>query len=741
MARSLPLAPPEATPIAASFSHATFKGMTWYFSNLEPYDCHAAGDTRAMQLRIARLHRVSEISIAALVAAFGLSRSTVKRAVKLYDTRGEAGFSEPRRRRGRTVIDREMADKAAAMLASGMSGRAVAGALGVSTSTFNENLRAGVIDSGDETQETPAREASDRAERDSRDRQQAMGRACHDVEGRVLAASGVLDEATPAFTQAATAVSRGGVLAALPMLLKEGLLDAAGRLLRLPGGFYGVTTILLTVAFMTMARVRAPETLRYQAPGEWGILLGLDRCPEVKTLRRKIALIADSPETVQAWQTELARSWVEGEPEAWATLAVDGHVKVYTGRKGRLPKHFVARQKICLPASASYWINALSSMPLLCLHKELDPKMVRALEHDVVPELEALGIVTSDAPDLTAAQAGEPAVTLVFDREGWSPALFLRLARRGIACITWHKNFRGQDWPVEAFSERTVPIHGPAGTGSATVRLAEDHVTLSNGLKVRQIRRLLDNGRQVPLITTHPAMAMDEAAGAMFSRWSQENFFKYMRDTFNVDALPSHELVPVDPDALVVNPVRRAVEKAMAKVRMRLYSLRQRLVTAAGAGRRETVEDLTATLDTLDGEFEALKEQRDGLARHVRAGDLCEDDRLDALPVARRLFLDIIRMICYRAETRMMPSVIDAQGCKPNARKLLAALLTADANILPDHDKKLLRVQILGMASNATESALLPLIEQLNETRTVFPGTDMRLVYELAGESHVKRSI
>ena len=140
MTPSLPMAPAEAIPIAASFSWATIGDLTVYFSNLEPFDCHPAGDVRAMQLRIARLHRVSGVRIVDLVDGFGLSRSTVKRAIRLFDTRGEAGFSEPRRYRGRVVIDRGMAKRAGAMLASGMSGRACARELGISTSTFNENL-------------------------------------------------------------------------------------------------------------------------------------------------------------------------------------------------------------------------------------------------------------------------------------------------------------------------------------------------------------------------------------------------------------------------------------------------------------------------------------------------------------------------------------------------------------------------------------------------------------------------
>ena len=178
---------------------------------------------------------------------------------------------------------------------------------------------------------------------------------------------------------------------------------------------------------------------------------------------------------------------------------------------------YVARQKLCLPASTSYWINALGGKPFLCLNKALDPTMTHALEKDILPALEKLGMLGPDAPDLTVPDAGEPALTLVFDREGWSPALFRRLARRGVAVITWIKSFKGEAWPEADFRTATVPIHGPGSTRSATVRLAEKRVILSKGPEVRQIRRLLENGRQVPLITTDPRMPMERAASALFS--------------------------------------------------------------------------------------------------------------------------------------------------------------------------------------------------------------------------------
>ena len=753
---SLPFSLPDATPIGDRYALQTRDGFTYYFFNLEPFDCHPADDRRAMLLRAAKLHVVSGVPQADIMAAFHLSRPTVARAVKRYRERGEDAFFEPRRGRGRTVVDARMADEAAKLLASGISGSACARQLGIPVSTFNENRRAGVIadptrapaavadapqavaatdhPASADARQTDPPPATDRATRDARDKQAPMGRAARDVEGRMLASAGLMTEAEPVFAAPAHAVAHGGVLAALPMLLRAGLLGAANRLFRLPDGFYGLTTILLFVAFMTLARVRNPESLRYQAPGEWGAILGLDRCPETKTLRRKIRLLTSAEHTVRDWQSALARTWATEHDDDWATLAVDGHVKVYTGRNGRLPKHFVARQKLCMPASVSYWVNALGGAPLLCLHKALDPKLIKAIEQDVVPHLQHLGVVPEAAPDLTRPDAGVPALTLVFDREGWSPDLFKRLARRGIACITWHKNFKGEDWPQEDFRTLEVPIHGPAGTSATTVDLAEQPIVLRNGLTVRQIRRRLANGRQMPVITTHPQMPLVQVAGAMFSRWSQENFFKYMREQFNLDSLPSHDLAPLDPDAQVVNPVRRALEKTIRRVRSRLATARNRLAEALQQHHRDTATRLEADANALAAELDQLKQQRAHTLTHVRAGDLPEQDKLDALPVGGRLFLDLVRMIAYRAETRMMAPIITTQGKKPNARRLLRALLTSDANIIPVPAKGILCIQLLGLGSDACDRMLAPLVEELNATRTIYPGTDLRLVYELAGD-------
>ena len=219
---------------------------------------------------------------------------------------------------------------------------------------------------------------------------------------------------------------------------------------------------------------------------------------------------------------------------------------------------------------------------------------------------------------------------------------------------------------------------GPAGSRETRAALAEQRIELPDGFEVRQIRRLLDSGRQPALITTHPQLPMAQAACSLFSRRCQENFFKYMRQEFNPDASPNHILKLGDPDARVVHPVRREVEKVIGRLRTRVAAMHERIARARKPREREKRQ---AELAELDREIEELKATRKSLPTHVRVADLPECEALHTLPVEERLLLAIIRMIAYRAETSMMPAVAQAQGKTHRPRRHLRALFQSDADI------------------------------------------------------------
>ena len=229
---------------------------------------------------------------------------------------------------------------------------------------------------------------------------------------RLLARLGLLQDASPLFGSAAS-VARAGVLLALPVLVASGVFECAQRIYGdLGPAFYGLRTSLLTLLLMALWRIKRPEGLKEYSPVDLGRVLGLDRAPEVKTLRRKLARLAAAGRAAEFGE-QLARQRVELRGQAMGFLYVDGHVRVYHG-KHPLPKAHVARMRICLPATSDYWVNDSSGDPLLVITALANAGLVKMLP----------GLL-----DQVRALVGKRRITVVFDRGGYSPKLFQQRLR------------------------------------------------------------------------------------------------------------------------------------------------------------------------------------------------------------------------------------------------------------------------------------------------------------------------
>ena len=242
-----------------------------------------------------------------------------------------------------------------------------------------------------------------------------MGYATTRTLERVLAAVGKLGLPAPIEFETCCDVTGAGVLAAIPALLAQGLLRRPESY-QLPQGFYGIDSIFLVLALMALARIRSLEQLRYQAPGEWGKLLGLDRIPEVRTLREKVERLSRELGRAQEWNAQLAKEWMARADSADLYFYCDGHVRVYHGEKTELPRHYVSRERLCLRATVDYWINAMDGQPFLYVNKEVDPGLVQTLKNDVVPWLQQVAPKTAEQEQRLANNPRADWFTMVFDR-------------------------------------------------------------------------------------------------------------------------------------------------------------------------------------------------------------------------------------------------------------------------------------------------------------------------------------
>lgn len=279
----------------------------------------------------------------------------------------------------------------------------------------------------------------------------ATTRSCE----RLFAAMGLLEEAPIEFERVDD-VPLGGVMCALPALLAFGLLRHTRSSFSLPAGFYPIETIFLVLAFLALARIRSLEAMRYQAPGEWGKIIGLDRMPEVKTLREKIGILCGDTERTGQWSSTLSQEWMAGEAQAAGTLYIDGHVRVYHGKLTKLPRRYVSRQRLCLRGTTDYWVNAMDGQPFFVVTKAVDPGLLEVLRQEIIPRLKA-EVPNQPGEAQLEANPRRHRFTIIFDREGYSPKFLAEMKEERIAVISYHK-FPGPDWSAEEFAVREVRL-------------------------------------------------------------------------------------------------------------------------------------------------------------------------------------------------------------------------------------------------------------------------------------------
>jgi hypothetical protein len=141
--------------------------------------------------------------------------------------------------------------------------------------------------------------------------------------------------------------------------------------------------------------------------------------------------------------------------------------------------------------------------------------------------------------------------------------------------------------------------------------------------------------------------------------------------------------------------------------------------------------DLLEEIENYEHQLQELKAQLKDTSKHISWAQLDEEDKFLGLLPGRKRLMDTIRMIAYRAETAMVELITDPALNSSDARRLLQDLFVTEADILPDPENEQLRTRVHSASSSAANRALSQLLEHLNNAEVKYPGTQMRLVYQL----------
>ena len=541
---------------------------------------------------------------------------------------------------------------------------------------------------------------------------------------RLLASMGLIDDAVPLFAHA-DSLPRAGVLLAIPSLAASGVLSIARKLYGTIGpAFYGLRTTLVAYILLALLRIPRPETLKEYAPDNLGRIVGLDRLPEVKTLRRKLASLA-SRKARQQFGRELAAHRIAERGRLFGFLYIDGHVRTYHGQH-KIAKGYDTRTRLAVPATTDYWVNDQKGDPLFVVTADANAAMTRMLTPLLEEARRLLG-------------PGRHA-TIVFDRGGWSPKLFQKLLAMGFDILTYRKG------RVRRVAEKRFILRKAKLDGRSVKYLLHDQPVrfLKGKLRLRQVTRLTENQHQTPVLTSRWDLRDIVVAYRMFERWRQENFFKYLRQEYLIDALIDYEVEPDDPQRSVLNPARKAVDAELRKARAHLHKMKGNYGatfldyfegrTVAKRAFTSAEKKIHLEIQDADDRITQLVTKQKSLPSRVPLAQARPGQDLVKLSTERKHLTNVLKLVAFQIESDLVHLIRPHYArTEDEGRTLIQTALQSTAALEPT--KHELRVTLSPLSSPHRSQAVAALCETLNKTDTTFPGTDLRMRFAVAGFS------
>jgi transposase len=694
-----------------------------------------AGDDLGRRLAAVQLVRTKAAHAVQVAAAFGVATVTLWRWRKELDTSGVQGLAAGKRGpKGPSRLTSEVAADIRTRRRGGASLRAIAAAVGFSTNSVRRALRHRAPEPAPEpaapTQEIPTGDVPVLPEPADRSGERAAARW------------GQLRAATPVFAPAGR-VQLAGLLLAMPALEATGLLSCAAMVFGgLPNGFYGLDTMLVEGVLRALAGEPRAEGASRVDPVALGRVLGLDRAPEVKTIRRKITALAATGRAEEL-QAAMAARHVAGldatNPDLAAVFYVDGHVRAYQGGR-KVAKTHIARLRFPAPATVETWVSDAAGDPVLVVMAEPGASLAMELRRLL--------------PDLRRAVGDQRRVLVGFDRGGWSPALFAHMHAQGFDVLTWRKG-PADDVAPEVFTDVSfVDDHGRTHTwrvGDTTVELPtgdDDEVFAMREvtLQVANTKAGRDQHgqaltRQIHILTTRTDLAAGEVIYRMGSRWRQENYFRYARMHFDLDSHDAYATTDDDPTRMVPNPAKkkahRQVLAARAGYERALARTDAALLEAKSAPPGQSVLITDAAHDGLTADLRQAETDLNGAQAAHRAVrtrlPLAQvNPGQQVLDTQTKLLTHAIRMSAFNTITALARAVRVYTGyarADDEAHNLVRQALTGSGDIDPRNG--FLTVRLDPLPTKRATTAIAELCEHLTATQTRYPGTDLVLRYEV----------
>jgi len=634
---------------------------------------------------------------------FGLSADYLS---KLRVRARRAGSSQLVRLRGRPPkLSGADVVKARRWASEGMSGRAIAQRLGVSDATVSRALTGvsvALVLLPQPPEDTDSVSDNDNDEEDRRDAGPGRGDESTDAASDGAGGARIVD--------GEVSCRYAGAMLVHPFLHLVGAGDVLGGLGSGPARRYDSTTVALCALFGLSIGTGSMEATKHLGRTDVGALAGIVSAPELRTLRQRLARMADGcdPAGVQA---ALTRGLIASAAPPEQVFFIDDHFVPYYGA-APVAKGWNTKRRHAQPGRDDTYIADLSGRALCFTSSE--PSGLSATMRAAVSELRA---ICGDAP-----------ITLAFDRGGSYPVAFSWLRDQNVTWLTWR---RGELTPSEATPRRSWFVRDGR---RHTYRVIDETVTLAGYGPARQVTLIEDGEAVAQILTSDTASTPARLVHLLRCRWKIENLFKYAAAHNGIDQLCDYRMDLIADERPVPNPARVAARAQL-----------NNLTTERDTHAAELADILLGDFDPdiqidtwaqAGTEHAGIEDRITDATTQLRAhraklpANQLDPDATRALPrLARRSLQLVLRLLAYNAEL-WLAERLDAYLADPDeVRAITRHLLHQPGTIT--YTRRTVTVTIDRPDQPRVTRALELLTQELNATPARIPGDTRPITYRV----------
>jgi hypothetical protein len=456
------------------------------------------------------------------------------------------------------------------------------------------------------------------------------------------------------------------------------------------------------------------EQFKHLAAAEAGPLAGLSWLPGLRTLRPRLAAVADRADPLEL-QRMFAQAMLDADPVASGVYYVDDHFVPYTGAK---------------PVGKG-WNN-----------KRGRAERGRADTHVTAHDGRAVCFVTGEPSGLTATLPKALAelkktltdgakIMLGFDRGGAYPQVFTHCREQDVHWVTYRRA------PLAVPAMLPVITIATIGGRQRTIAWAEEKVQLKDYGEARQLT-LFEHGRVVLQILTSDFEACPaDILAWLKSRWREENFLKYASVNYGIDKICDYAAAIEVNTKITANPARKTANTRVRRAENELAAAERALAAllsdpdTTAAAKNAAIPAAERAISAARRNLREAAAARDGIPAKLPADQIDPDARTAVLRTGRRGLQMVLRLLAHNAEhwlaTHLNAYLRDDDEYRAATRATIIRGLAGTITFTP----AAITVTLQAPAEPRLARALALLTDEINAQPPAIPGDSRPITYRI----------